>query len=313
VAEESRVAVVAAFAGNAALMILKGVAAAATGSAAMLAETFHSAADTGNQALLFLGMRLARRPPDARHPFGHGRDVYFWAFVVAMMLFTIGGALSIWESVQRLLHPVEHEASTTWAFGVLAGGFAFEAGSFAVAYRSLAKVRRGRSLAEYWRDSRDPTIITVLFEDTAALLSLGLATTGLLLSRLTGQFMWDALASLVIGMVLLVVAVILALENYSLLLGEAAPVRVEREVRRLIEADPAVSALRSLRTMALGPHEFLIAVEAVFARGLAVAEVETAVRRLERAIINALHGGTRRALVVIEPASPARGNERRAA
>ena len=269
-AEESKTAVIAAFAGNAALAVLKGMAAGFTGSAAMLAETFHSVADTGNQVLLFLGMRLAKRPPDARHPFGHGRDVYFWAFVVAVMLFT-------------------------------------------VAFRSLSQVRAGRGLAEYWRDSRDPTLVTVLLEDTAALISLLLAATGLTLSHMTGRAIWDSTASLVIGCVLLVVAGILALENYSLLLGEAAPPRLEREIRRLVQADAAVVGLQALRSMALGPHEFLVALEVVFARDLGTTEIEAAVRRLERAIIGALRGGTRRALVVIEPASPKRGAGRRAA
>jgi len=311
-AEESKTAVIAAFAGNAALAVLKGMAAGFTGSAAMLAETFHSVADTGNQVLLFLGMRLAKRPPDARHPFGHGRDVYFWAFVVAVMLFTVGGAFSIWEGVRRLLHPIE-QASSAWAWGVLGGGFVFEALSFTVAFRSLSQVRAGRGLAEYWRDSRDPTLVTVLLEDTAALISLLLAATGLTLSHMTGRAIWDSTASLVIGCVLLVVAGILALENYSLLLGEAAPPRLEREIRRLVQADAAVVGLQALRSMALGPHEFLVALEVVFARDLGTTEIEAAVRRLERAIIGALRGGTRRALVVIEPASPKRGDGRRAA
>jgi cation diffusion facilitator family transporter len=301
--EESTSAITAAFAGNAALAVLKGMAAGFTGSAAMLAETFHSIADTGNQVLLFLGMRLAKRPPDARHPFGHGRDVYFWAFVVAVMLFTVGGAFSIWEGVRRLLHPIE-QASSAWTWGVLGGGFIFETVSFTIAFRSLSRVRAGRGLAEYWRDSRDPTLVTVLFEDAAALISLLLAATGLALSQMTDNAIWDAAASLAIGCVLLVVAGILALENYSLLLGEAAPPQLEREIRRLVQADAAVVGLRALRTMALGPHEFLVALEIVFARDLAAPEIETAVRRLERAIIGALRGGTRRALVVIEPASP---------
>ena len=282
---------------------MKGVAAGFTGSAAMLAETFHSIADTGNQVLLFLGLRLAKRPPDARHPFGHGRDVYFWAFVVAVMLFTVGGAFSIWEGVRRLLHPIQ-QASSAWTWAVLGGGFIFETVSFTIAFRSLSRVRAGRGLAEYWRDSRDPTLVTVLFEDAAALISLLLAATGLALSHMTDNAIWDAAASLAIGSVLLVVAGILALENYSLLLGEAAPPQLEREIRRLVQADAAVVGLRALRTMALGPHEFLVALDIVFARDLAAPEIEAAVRRLERAIIGALRGGTRRALVVIEPASP---------
>jgi cation diffusion facilitator family transporter len=308
---ESKTAVVAAFLGNAALVILKGVAAATTGSAAMLAETFHSVADTGNQALLFLGLRLAKRPPDAHHPFGHGRDVYFWAFVVSMMLFTVGGAFSIWEGIHRLRAPAPG-GSPAWAFGVLAGGVVFEAGSFVVAFRTLSATRRGRPLGDYWRDTRDPTLLTVLLEDSAALVSLALATGGLVLSLVTADPIWDAVASLLIGGVLLAVAVVLALENYSLLLGEAAPASVEREIRRLVGADAAVEGIHALRTMALGPGELLIVLEVVFARELAAPEVEAAVRRLETAIVAGV-GRTRRSLVVIEPAPPKKGDIRRAA
>ena len=300
---ESRTAVVAAFAGNAALAVLKGVAAALTGSAAMLAETFHSIADTGNQALLFLGMRLARRPADETHPFGHGRDVYFWAFVVSVMLFTIGGAFSIWEGIHRYREP-GMSGPARWAFAVLAGGLVFEGGSFFVAFRALAAERHGRPLLEYWRDTRDPTLLTVLLEDTAALASLVIAAIGLAVTLLTGDAVWDALASIAIGLVLLTVAVVLAVENYSLLLGEAAPRGVQREIRGVVEADPAVHGVHALRTMALGPHELLVVCEVSFERELETAEIEAAVRRLETAIIETLAGGTRRSLVVIEPAPP---------
>jgi cation diffusion facilitator family transporter len=158
---ESRTAVLAALLGNAALAALKGVAAAFTGSAAMLAETFHSLADTGNEALLFLGMRLAARPPDERHPFGHGKDVYFWAFVVSVMLFTLGAGFSIWEAVRHYLHPVSRTESA-WAYGVLAGGFVFESASLLFAVRGIRAAMGDQSFGEYWRDARDPTLPTVL-------------------------------------------------------------------------------------------------------------------------------------------------------
>ena len=165
---ESKIAVVAALVGNGALTLLKGISAAATGSAAMLAETFHSAADTGNEALLLLGMRAARRPPDEQHPFGHGKNVYFWAFVVSVVLFAIGGAFSVWEGVRKLLHGDEHAVSA-WAYAILASAFVFEAISLSVAVRSLRRVQAGRSLREFWHETRDPTLLTVLLEDTAAL------------------------------------------------------------------------------------------------------------------------------------------------
>ena len=152
-AAESKTAVVAALLGNAALAILKGIAAAVTGSAAMLAETCHSVADTGNQVLLMLGMRLSRRPPDALHPFGHGRDVYFWAFVVAMMLFSVAGAFSLWEAVGKLRHPTAHGSSFLMGYAVLGVAFVFEAMSLAVALHSLRKEMRARSVWRYFRQT----------------------------------------------------------------------------------------------------------------------------------------------------------------
>src|SRR6185369_189702 len=157
-AEESRRAVIAAFTENVARVVLKGIPAAITGSAAMLAETLHSIADTGNQALLFLGMRLAARPPDETHPLGHGRDVYFWSFVVSLLLFSVGGGFAIWEAVRTFLHPHPNE-SYTWAYGVLAGAFVFEGASLVVGARAFRHAKHGRPLREYLRDLRDPTIL----------------------------------------------------------------------------------------------------------------------------------------------------------
>jgi cation diffusion facilitator family transporter len=301
-AAESKTAVVAALLGNAALAVMKGVAAAVTGSASMLAETFHSIADTGNQGLLMLGMRLGSRPPDERHRFGHGKDVYFWAFVVSMMLFTLGGAFSIWEGVRHFLHPTERQ-SLVWAYGVLAGGFVFEAISFGVAVRSVWHEKKGRTLREYWRDTRDPTLLTVVCEDSAALVSLAIAATGISLGHWTGNTAWDAGASALIGLVLLGVAVLLAFENYSLLLGETAPERVEATIDRVVEDERAVRAVRDLRTMHLGPHGLLIVISVEFAPGLDTAGIESAVRRLRGRLAAVLADTTLPPLIVIEPAS----------
>src|SRR6185436_14508037 len=159
--EESRTAVLAALLGNLALAILKAVVAVTTGSAAMLAETFHSCADTGNQALLFVGMRMARRPPDDDHPFGYGMNVYFWSFVVAMMLFTLGGAFSIWEGARKMMNPGEAQ-SVRWSLIVLAGAVVFESISLSIAVRSLRRVKGARPLRAFIAENRDPTILTVL-------------------------------------------------------------------------------------------------------------------------------------------------------
>ena len=302
-AQESKTAVIAALAGNAALTLLKGVTAAMTGSAAMLAETFHSAADTGNQILLFLGMRLSQRPPDRNHPFGYGMNTYFWAFVVSTMLFTVGGAFSIWEAVHKLRQPAADVASPA-AFFVLGGAFVFEAMSLAVALHSVHTARGDAPLLRFVRESRDPTLPTVLLEDSAALLSILVAAAGLGLAHVTMQPRWDAAASAVIGCILIAVASFLAYENYSLLLGEPATAEQEDAVHARLAADPAVREILSLHTMHLGPTAVLVSARVWFRSELTAAQIEEAVRRLEDAARAALPPGTRRRMILIESGRP---------
>jgi cation diffusion facilitator family transporter len=299
-AAESRTAVIAALLGNAALAVLKGVAAAFTGSAALLAETFHSIADTGNQALLMLGMRLGGAPPDRRHPFGHGNNVYFWAFVVAMMLFSLGGAFAIWEAVRRFLHPVAH-AGGVWGWAVLGGAFAFESVSLGVALHSLRAAKGRRSALAYFRDTRDPTLITVVMEDSAALVSILVAAGGLGLSQLTGDAVWDGVASLVIGLLLVGVAIVLAVESYSLLLGERAPADVEARIRRAVESHPAVARIAALDTLHVGPEFVLVGLAVVFRDGMAAERLISAVREVEGRARQALQGTGRREAIFVEP------------
>jgi cation diffusion facilitator family transporter len=305
--EESRPAVLAALLGNLALAILKGVSAAVTGSAAMLAETFHSCADTGNQALLFVGMRLARRPADEGHPFGHGKNVYFWSFVVSVMLFTLGGAFSIWEGLRKVMHPGE-SPPLGWAFAVLAGAAVFESISLGIAARSVWRRKGDRTLREYVRENRDPTLLTVMLEDTSALISLSLAAGGLTLTSLTGRVIWDGVASLAIGMLLVTVAVALAVENHSLLMGESAPRDVLERILRAARQDPAVARVLGLRTMHLGPQALLIVLDVDFHDSLTAAEVERATARLRDTVAEAAGEAGQRRLVVIESgaAAPAR-------
>ena len=301
-AAESNTAVMAALLGNGALAVLKGVAAAFTGSAAMLAEAFHSVADTGNQALLCLGMRLGDRPPDRRHPFGYGKDIYFWAFVVAVILFSLGGAFSIWEGVRKYLHAGEHEAGgVLWAYGVLAGGFVFESVSLGIAVHALIKAKGDGTLRTYWRDNRDPTLPTVVLEDSAALLSLVIAAAGIALAHATGNVLWDAAASATIGLILVGIAIVLAIENYSLLIGEAAPEHVEATIRRLITDDVEVEGIVDLRTMHIGPHDILIVAGVQFHRDLPVPRIEAAITRLQHRVKKALEETTTVDLIVIEP------------
>jgi len=296
---ESRTAVIAAFAGNATLAVLKGTSAVVTGSAAMLAETFHSIADTGNQALLMVGMRLAERPPDAAHPFGYGKNVYFWAFVVSVMLFTLGGAFAIWEAVRTFLHPHPHE-TTSWTYAVLGGAFLFESAALTVALRSLRAAKGAHSLRQYWRDNRDPTLVTIVFEDSAALLSLVVAAAGVRLGAQTGSSWWDGVASAVIGVILIVVAVVLALENYSLLIGESAPADVERTIRSVTLQDASVVGVVALHTMHLGPRAILIALGVEFRPELSAPAIADAVVRLQQHIYQAVEHSTTARLILIE-------------
>jgi cation diffusion facilitator family transporter len=291
---------VAALLGNGALVVLKGIAAAATGSSAMVAETFHSVADTGNQALLLLGQRSSRRPPDETHPFGYGRSVYFWSFVVSVMLFTVGGAAAIGEAVRTFLHPHQHE-SFAWAYAVLAGAFVFEGISFAVAFRTMRRVQGPHPFPKFWRDSRDPTLLTVLLEDSAALASVVIAGVGIALGQATGDPRWDGAASAVIGLILLTVAVLLAFETYSLLLGETASPDVQARLRRVVASDLAVARLASLHTMHLGPDALLVVVGVQFRDELTAAEVAAAVSRIQERIRAVLDDRTTTRMIVIEP------------
>ena len=298
--EESRVAVLTALAGNGALAVVKGIVAATTGSAAMLAETFHSIADTGNQALLVLGGRLARRRPDRDHPFGHGKNVYVWAFVVAMMLFTLGGAFSIWEAVRKLRDPGAHEPSM-WAFVVLGAGFVFETIPLVVAFRQARRNKGHRSWLRYLRSSRDPTLVTVLLEDSAALISLTVAAGGLALAYRTGNTVWDALASGAIGVLLLGVAIALALENHSLLIGEAAAPGVQRRICQVLADDPAVADLRLLKTMHVGPTDLIEMAKVELQPRDRDLLVEDVIARLEQRLRAELDGDLARTFIAIEP------------
>ena len=239
--------------------------------------------------------------------------MYFWAFVVSLLLFSLGGAFSIWEGVHKLLGGGEHGGSVWWSYAVLAAGFVFESLSLAVALRALLKAKGRKSLRGYWRDNRDPTIPTVVLEDTAALVSLGAAATGIWLSQVTGSAVWDAAASALIGLLLVGVAVVLALENYSLLIGEAAPATVEAKIRRLVREDDDVVDVLDLRTMHMGPEDILVAAGVKFRPHLTTTEIESAIIRLQTAIRKALDGATNGSLILIEPTRPGANQSARAA
>jgi cation diffusion facilitator family transporter len=271
----------------------------------MASEGIHSDNDTCNEIQHLLGLARAKRPPDRRHPYGHGKEIYFWGLMVAMLLFAVGGGMSILKGIEHW-HDRELPRGGVWTYVVLGIAFVLELGSFAIAVRKLAKARAGRTFLDTWRDSKDPTVFTVVAEDAAALIGIVFAFGGVLASRLSGKAVFDAAASLAIGAMLLLVAVALAYENRGLLIGESARAPLVEDVRRIIERDPAVRAAGPLLTMHLGPREILLDADLEFVSPLSGDELRRAVRRIEDAIRSAhpsitriyfeaasLHGGGR--------------------
>ncbi len=282
-ASGSKTVIYAALAGNAAIAATKFAAAAYTGSSAMLSEAVHSVVDTGNQGLLLLGLSRSKRPPDAEHPFGHGMEVYFFAFVVAILIFGVGAGISLYEGIHQITDP-EPVTSFFVNYIVLGLALVFEGTAWTFAFREFNHGRGSRSLVQAIRRSKDPTVFTVLFEDTAAMLGLLVACLGLLATQFLGLVWADGAASIGIGVILALAAAGLAYETKSLLTGEAAAPATLAEIRRLALAEPAVEAINELRTVHFGPNRILANISLDFDDSSDLAEVEQTVARLERAI-----------------------------
>ncbi len=262
-ADGTRRAIVAAFLANLGIAVSKFVAFAITGSASMLAESIHSVADTGNQGLLFLGGKRSRKAPTPEHPFGFGSERYFWAFIVALVLFTLGAMFALYEGVEKLLHPKELD-SPIWAYSVLAIAIVLEGLSLRTARREATPRRGARSWWSFIRTTKSPELPVVLLEDTGALVGLLFALVGISLAEITSNPRWDALGSIGIGLLLGVIAVVLAVEMKSLLIGEAVSPSVEDDLRAAILDGPEVSRIIHLRTQHLGPDDVLLAAKLEF-------------------------------------------------
>jgi cation diffusion facilitator family transporter len=280
---ESPRVIVAAIAANLAIAVIKFVAAAFTGSSAMLSEGIHSVVDSGNAGLLLLGLRRSRRPPDAVHPFGHGKELYFWTLVVAILIFGLGGGMSAYEGIVHLLDPHPIEAAG-WNYAVLSTAMVFEGISWWVAVREMWRLKGQDGLWRTVRASKDPTVFTVLFEDTAALVGLLLAFLGVLFGHAFGNPYFDGAASVAIGVVLFVTAGFLAYESKGLLVGEGADPQLLARIRDLAAADPAVVRVERILTLYFGPEEMLLNAEIQFHAELSAVELAAAVERMERAI-----------------------------
>ncbi|MEE9207339.1 MAG: cation diffusion facilitator family transporter [Gemmatimonadota bacterium] len=280
---KGRKSIVAAIIGNALIAVTKFVAAGITGSSAMLTEGVHSLVDTGNGGLLLLGLKRGRRPPDEAHPFGYGKEVYFWTLLVAMLIFAGGGAVSIYQGIEHIRHP-SPSSDLTVAFIVLGLAFVFEGLAWSIAWREFKHSRGEVSTWRAIRRGKDPTAFAVLLEDTAALAGIIVAAVGISAARLLEIPALDGVASVLIGLILATVAIVLARETRGLLIGEAAEEVVVRGVRSIAEADDSVSQVVRMLTMHVGPDDVLVNLDLRFRSELDAEDIGAAVIRLEHRI-----------------------------
>lgn len=280
-------AIVAALLANLGIAITKFIAFAFSGSSAMLAEGVHSLADTGNQGLLLLGGRRARKKADAAHPFGYGRERFVYAFVVSIILFSVGGVFSIYEGISKLQDP--HPLEVPWLpILVLSVAIVLESFSLRTAVRESNKVRGKQSWVSFVRHSKAPELPVVLLEDIAALTGLVFAMFGVGMTIITGDSTWDAIGTLAIGALLIAVAVILGIETKSLLVGEGASAANADAIRDAINANPDVEALIHMKTLYLGPDELLVAAKVAFSSKSKLTDIAKSINAVEAAIREAV-------------------------
>ena len=280
----SKFVIYAAIGANLAIAIMKFVAAALTGSSAMVSEGIHSLVDTGNGGLLLFGIHKSKQPADATHPFGYGKELYFWSLIVAVLIFGVGGGISIYEGIAHLLHPRPLE-DPFWSYLVLGFAAVFEGLVFVVAFRAFQALKgEDESIWQAIKSSKDPTTFTVLFEDAAAMLGLIFAFVGIFLAHQFENPYLDGVASVCIGLLLAAVAVVLAYKSKGLLVGEGTDPQTLEKIRKLAEADPGVKKMLMPLTMHFGPDTVLLTVDIEFHKRLSATEVEEAVDRLDKSI-----------------------------
>jgi cation diffusion facilitator family transporter len=282
-AQSSRKAVIAALAGNILVAATKLLAAISTGSAAMMSEAVHSIVDSGNEVLLLYGMHRASRRPDALHPLGYGRELYFWSFIVALLIFALGAGVSVYEGIAHIRHP-EPLSNPLVSYVVLALAFVFESASWVVSWRQFKSAKGALGYYEAVRLSKDPPSFMVFFEDSAALAGILIAASGTFAAVRLRQPFFDGLASVLIGVVLGAVALLLARESKSLLIGEHADAQLSESILRVAGAEPSVTRANGVLTMQLAPEQIVAALSLDFEDHLTAAEVEDAVLDIERKV-----------------------------
>lgn len=297
-AGSSKKAIYAALAGNGLIAVTKFAAAAVTGSAAMFAEGIHSLVDTGNQVLLLYGLRAAQRPASPSFPFGHGKEVYFWSFVVAIMIFALGAALSFYKGLEHVLHP-EPLSSVGINYVVLGLAILFEGAALTIALREFKRSKGNLGFLDAVSRGKDPTLFVIVFEDSAALLGLLVAMAGIFLYQITGNPIFDGLASMVIGVILGITAIWLAYETKSLLIGEAADPDTVARIREAAAAHPLVKTVSEVATLHMGPAFVVVTISVDFVDDINVGQVEAGVTDLSRRV-RAIDPVLRRVFVEVE-------------
>lgn len=299
-AKGSKFVIYAALLGNAAIAVTKFAASIFTGSSAMLTEAIHSVVDTGNQGLLLWGLKRAKKPADPRFPFGHGREIYFWSFVVAIMIFGVGAGVSIFEGIKHLLHP-RATTSPTVNYIVLGSAFLFEGAAWWIALKEFRRAKGKAGYLEAVQKGKDPTLFVVLFEDSAAMAGLVVAFLGIYLGQVTGWMWLDGAASVVIGLILASVALWLAWETKGLLIGESASATVRSQVRSMVADQDGVEKIHELLTLQMGPESILVVVSLDFADRLDAAAVENTMAGMRERIRTEV-AGVSRVFIQVEPA-----------
>jgi len=283
----SKIAIYGAIAANSAIAVSKFVAAFFTGSSAMLSEGIHSLVDTGNGVLLLVGIRLSKKPPDQAHPFGYGNEIFFWSFIVAILIFALGGGIAIYEGVQHLLHP-RQLANVQWNYLVLIMAMIFEGAALRVALREFKTTRRNRPFFQALRESKESTTIAVVVEDSAALIGLLIALLSVLLGQLTGWVYFDGIGSVLIGLLLVGVSFFFAVECKALLVGEGLGAANVEKIQMILEKEPRIARHHRPLSLYFGPNEVLVNLDVHFVDGLSSDEIEETVDRVEKRIKEAV-------------------------
>ena len=282
-AGSSKKVIYAALVGNGAIAVAKFVMSALTGSSAMFSEGIHSVVDTGNQILLLYGLKQAQKPPNEKFPFGHGKEVYFWSFVVALMIFAVGAGLSMYKGIEHILHPTVITAPF-WNYVVLGVAMAIEGVVFFVAIKEFNKSKGNHNYLEAIQKGKDPGLFVVLLEDAAAMLGLLVAMVGIAMSQLTGNYVFDGIASVIIGLILASVAILLAVETKGLLIGESADKKIVAGINDVVKQTRGVQKVNEVLTMHMGPDYILVNLSVEFSDHIRTGQMELLISQVDREI-----------------------------